>query len=135
MARALPKNQILLVEDNADDFALMKRAFTKCDIQDSLVWMQSGEDAVKFLSNGGATAPIALIVCDLKMPKMDGFEFYLWIRSKPEMENIPFLLLTASNEEPDRQRAILLGITQHYVKPSRFSDLREIANSFRKYVQ
>jgi CheY-like chemotaxis protein len=132
--KASPRNQILFVEDNADDFTLMKRAFMKCDLQDSLVWMQSGEDAVKLLSNSETTALIALIVCDLKMPMMDGFEFYMWTRSKPELQHIPFLLLTCSNEEPDRHRAIRMGIMHYYVKPSRLSKLMEIAESFGKYL-
>jgi CheY-like chemotaxis protein len=124
-------NQLLLVEDNAGDFGLMKRALSKYDLQDSLVWMQSGEDAIRFLSNGES---VALIVSDLKMPKMDGLEFYAWIKSNPALSGIPFILLTSSNQQPDRQRAMLLGITHYYVKPAIFSELIEIAESFRKYL-
>jgi CheY-like chemotaxis protein len=85
-------NRILLVEDNTDDYALIKRAFKKCGLEDSLAWMKSGKEAVKFLSEPESAASVALIVSDIKMAKVNGFEFHSWVQSKPALTSIPCVL-------------------------------------------
>lgn len=128
------KPTILVVEDSADDFDLFRRAWGKASSCE-LLWLQDGDDAVKKLSDESIAKRLALIVCDLKMPKADGFEVLRFAKSKVLLRNIPFVIFTASNEPTDRERARKLGADMYLVKPSRFTDLVEITKRLEDWAQ
>jgi CheY-like chemotaxis protein len=123
------EKRLLLVEDNEDDFVLMERALSKCGLKDSYIGVESGEEAIKFLSNPESASDIGLIVSDVKMAKINGFELHAWVRERPELASIPFALLTSSNAPRDREQARLAGISLYYVKPSHFIELIAIMQS------
>src|SRR6476660_4981631 len=93
---------ILLVEDRADDILLVQKAFAKGDINNPLVVVRDGEEAMAYLTGEGrfsnrAEYPLPdLILLDLKMPRVDGFELVKWIRRQPGFANIPVVVLTSS---------------------------------------
>jgi CheY-like chemotaxis protein len=127
------EQKILLVEDSADDFALLNRAFSRCGMSEMIIWRKSGVDAVEFLTN--QPPGLLLVVCDLKMPRMDGFELLSWIKTQPQLKSLPFVILTNSNEERDRLRARELGAASYLVKPSEFSRLAEIAQKLKEFIK
>jgi len=69
----------------------------------------------------------ALLLLDLKMPKVDGFDVLTWLRSRPELSPLPVVVLSSSSREDDIQRARLLGAADYRVKPADFEQLQVLA--------
>lgn len=120
---------ILVVEDSADDFFLLNVALDKVGIGTHIARAEDGLEAVKYLEGTGVYAdrkryPLpCLMVTDLKMPRMDGFELLEWMKHRDELRSIPVLVLSSSGEPQDRQRAAELGASDYFVKPSGFRSL------------
>ena len=126
MARAL---RILFVEDNEDDVSLVRRATRLLDGGHELIRVSDGHEAVNWLQGGGkaASAPHRpfpnLILVDLMLPGMDGFDFLDWLRRQAHLRAIPAIILSASMLESDVARAYLLGAKGYLSKPTDFEDL------------
>jgi CheY-like chemotaxis protein len=120
---------ILLVEDNPDDVFLFRRACAKAGLKFPIYSVENGEEGVKFLTQILAE-PGALLPCvafiDIKMPKMNGFEFLQWFKAQPRLCKIPALILTSSEFETDREAAARLDAADFLVKPPNSSMLVEI---------
>lgn len=120
---------ILLVDDSEDDHALMRFAFKRAGIRNPVRELYSGQDAIAYLSGEGEFAdreryPLpCLIITDLKMPGVDGFELLEWLTKRHEFVRVPRLVLTASGHEGDEKRARRLGACAYFVKPSQLNDL------------
>jgi CheY-like chemotaxis protein len=123
------KETILLVDDSEDDHALMRFAFKKAGIRNPVRELYSGEEAIAYLSGEGQYAarerfPLpCLIITDLKMPGVDGFELLEWLSKQHEFVRVPKLVLTASGHEGDEKRARELGACAYFVKPSQLNNL------------
>jgi len=98
---------ILLVDDNQDDLALTARAFSKLNFNKELMVANDGVDALTYLfgsngNNGCAPEDLPLLVLlDLKMPKVNGFEVLRKIRATAKTSLVPVVIFTSSNEEKD----------------------------------
>jgi CheY-like chemotaxis protein len=121
---------VLYVEDDANDFALLKLASQKCGTPFSLQHAADGEQAISYLEGAGAFAdreehPFPdLVLLDLKMPKLDGFEVLQWIRSNPLTMGVPVVVLAGSSFRADIRRALELGANSYAAKPGRFEELQ-----------
>lgn len=121
---------VLYVEDNADDFALLKLASQKCGMPFSLQHAEDGEQAVAYLDGSRAYAdreeyPFPdLVLLDLKMPRLDGFEVLQWIRRNPATKALPVVVLAGSSFRADIRRALELGANSYAAKPGRFEELQ-----------
>lgn len=130
---------ILLVEDREDDILLVKRAFQRAALDVPMQIVRDGEEAIQYLSGVGPYAnrdehPLPdLILLDLKMPKVDGFELVRWIRRQPGFASIPVVVLTSSDAIRDVNRAYALGANSFLVKPLDFDNFVETAKSLRQY--
>jgi len=117
---------IILVEDNPDDASLAIRALRKNGINNSLVHLKDGEEAIDFIFCKGIYSRRTLdelpklILLDLKMPKIDGFEVLRQVKSDARTSLIPVVLLTSSNQEKDILRSYQLGANSYIVKPVEF---------------
>ena len=112
--------EILLVEDNPDDAGLTIRALKKINLADNLLYLQDGEQALKYLfSIKNQTYP-KLILLDLKMPKVDGLEVLKRIKSDDALKVIPVVMLTSSKEEQDIAQSYEFGVNSYIVKPVEF---------------
>jgi CheY-like chemotaxis protein len=126
MSRAA-KN-ILILEDNDDDFFFVARALTKLAGQTLLRRARDGEEGVRYLAGEDEFGdrklyPIPdLIICDVNMPRMDGFEFVSWMRADGRFEHIPLRILSSSREDRDAQRAAELRVESYMVKPGNPAD-------------
>jgi CheY-like chemotaxis protein len=98
---------ILLAEDREDDIILIRKAFAEAYISNPLQVVRDGEEAIAYLAGNGryfnrAEYPLpALLLLDLKMPRMDGFEVLKWIRQQPELSSLRIVVLTASDRISD----------------------------------
>ncbi len=118
---------ILLAEDNANDVELVLSAFDDVHLANELVVVHDGAEALDFLYGRGAFASRprpqpALILLDLKMPKVDGNEVLRQIRGDADLRSIPVVVLTSSREERDLIESYALGVNAYVVKPVRFDD-------------
>jgi CheY-like chemotaxis protein len=130
---------ILLAEDSEDDVFLMQHAFKKARVANPLFVVRDGEETIQYLEGSGMFRdrdkyPFpSLLLLDLKMPLKDGFEVLQWIRSKPYLKRLLVVVLTASNQEPDINRAYDLGANSYLVKPGRCEDLIEMVQRIGCY--
>jgi len=125
----LPENiVILLVEDRPDDVVLVQRALAMAHVPNPLRVVTNGEEALAYLDGFGQYADRAqypmpdIILLDLKMPKMDGFEVLRAVRNQPNLNAIRIIVLTSSQDIFDLQKAYALGASSFLVKPMDFED-------------
>jgi CheY-like chemotaxis protein len=134
------KNEIiLLVEDDENDVLLLKRAFTKAGLKDNVRVVRNGQDAMNYLSGCGAYGnrnehPLPfLVLLDLKMPGIDGFDVLQWARKDPQLKRLLIVVLTASNLQTDVDRAYELGANSYLVKPIEFDQMVALVGRFEAY--
>lgn len=131
--------KILLVEDDDNDALLLKRALAKQFAAGSIFRVENGEAAIAYLSGNGKfhdreKFPFPdIIITDLKMPRLSGFELLAWIHDHKEYRVIPTIVLSSSNAHPDVTRAYNLGANTYLVKPNDFESLMELARLIRDY--
>lgn len=117
---------ILLVEDNPDDEALSLRAFTKNRIPNQVIVARDGVEALDFLFGTGAHAGRdlsimpAVVLLDLKLPRIDGLEVLRRIRADERTRLLPVVILTTSKEQRDIYEAYSLGANSYIRKPVDF---------------
>ena len=124
---------VLLVDDLESDLLLMKVAFGRAKVRHPIQEAVDGQQAIDYLSGAGVYADrdrypeVCVVITDLKMPKVDGFELLGWLRERSEFNRLPRVVLTASGLEEDRRRAAELGCCEYLVKPTGFERLIEVA--------
>ena len=125
---------ILVVEDGPHDCFLLQRALKKFPKRTDLVHVFDGQEAIGWLS-GTHTVP-NLIITDLKMPGMNGFDLISWIKSSPAHSAIPIIVFSSSPLEVDQNRAKRTGAHAYFVKPSAYEDYEAlILNICQEYIQ
>jgi len=135
----MEESVILLVEDNPDDEALTLRALKKNNIRNEVVIARDGVEALDYLFGTGAyvgrdlTAMPQVILLDLKLPKVDGFEVLERIRSSETTKFLPVVILTTSNEDQDRIRGYGLGANSFVRKPVEFDKFIEAVRQLGLY--
>ncbi len=123
------KCTILVVDDDPNDIFFLRRAFEKSGFNDPLLAVSEGQEAVEYLSgmppftDRGQYPLPNLLLLDLKMPRMDGFDFLAWFKDSPLSKQLPVVVLTSSSEEDDMAKARSLGARAYNVKPSNFDGL------------
>ena len=120
---------ILYVEDEEADRYLMLAAFACCGFEGALQTVSDGRLALEYLSAAGAAARSApdVILLDLNLPEIHGFDVLKWIRAHPLHCQLPIVVFTSSQREEDRMRAKLLGANDFFLKPSSFTGFQEVA--------
>lgn len=130
---------ILLVEDNADDEALAKRAFKKNNVMNNVVVARDGVQALDYLFGTGAHAGRDLnimptvVLLDLKLPKVDGLEVLRRLRADARTRLLPVVVLTSSKEEQDLVKSYSLGVNSYIRKPVDFEQFIEAVKQLGLY--
>ncbi len=106
---------ILLVEDDDLDAITTKRALADLKVRNKLVHRVNGDDALEFLRDEANPKP-CIILLDLNMPRMDGFEFLREIKADPALKRIPMVVLTTSDAEQNVLESYDLGVVGYIVK-------------------
>lgn len=122
--------RILLVEDSARDAELALDALAANHLANNVVHVRDGADALDYLHRRGQFAnrsngQPAVVLLDLKMPKVDGLEVLRQMKSDPHLKVIPVVIMTSSREEGDLLRSYELGVNAYVVKPVRFQEFVE----------
>jgi CheY-like chemotaxis protein len=129
---------ILLVEDDPGDVYLALAVFRALQMAERCVVVNDGEDAMDFLRSSGRFSQRApglprLILLDLKMPRMNGFELLQQIKADIRLKLIPVVALTSSREERDVERAYDLSVNGYVVKGIDFVDYRATLQALARY--
>ncbi len=130
---------ILLVEDNPDDEALTIRALRKNNIANEVIVVRDGAEALEYLFGSGAFADRdvsdmpAVILLDLRLPKIDGLEVLQRVRADDRTKLLPVVILTSSNEEQDLINGYLHGANSYVRKPVDFDKFVEAARQLGLY--
>ena len=124
-------SMILLVEDNADDEALTRRALQKNNVKNELMVAHDGQEALDLLFSGGRLPQVILL--DLKLPKIDGLEVLRRLRADERTKLLPVVILTSSNEERDLVSSYSLGANSYVRKPVDFNEFTEAARQLGLY--
>jgi CheY-like chemotaxis protein len=118
--------RILLVEDNQKDIDLALAALAENELADEVIVVRDGEQAIDYLHQRGnfrlrARGNPAVILLDLKLPRVDGLEVLTQIKSNPQLQMIPVVMLTSSREEADLASSYQRVVNAYVVKPVTFS--------------
>lgn len=126
---------VLVAEDEPTDALILRVAFEQAGIPRSLVVVRDGEEAVNYLCGNPpytdrSVHPLpALILLDLKMPRMTGFDVLAWLASRPDFKHLPAIVFSSSSEEQDVSRARQMGARDYFIKPHSISDYVKIVHT------
>jgi len=130
---------ILLVEDNSMDIELTLDAFHEAKLLNTIYVVKSGLDALDYLFGKGKYSdrkeyPLPnLVLLDLKLPGIDGFEVLKQIKAAPVLKRLPVVILTSSKEEGDRALSYDRGANSYLVKPVSFEGFLGIVREINGY--
>lgn len=118
---------ILLVEDNPKDVELTLAALEQSQLANEVIVVRDGAEALDFLFRRSAfatrnTLDPAVVLLDLKLPKVDGLEVLETVKKDPRLKQTPIVMLTSSREESDLVRSYELGVNAFVVKPVGFRE-------------
>jgi CheY-like chemotaxis protein len=133
MTKGLPL--VLYVEDEESDALILKRAFKMANVLNPLTVVRDGQEAVDYLSGSGpygnrSEHPMpGLVLLDLKMPRMSGFDVLAWIATRPDLRSIPVVVLSSSSSEADMRKAREMGALEYLVKPNGLDQYAKVIQS------
>jgi CheY-like chemotaxis protein len=130
---------ILVAEDDLTDAYFFQRAFKRAGIPVTLHFVRDGKEVLGYLQGEGQFADRAahplpqLLLLDLKMPRLDGFEVLEWVRKQPEFNDLQLVIFSSSGEPKDINRAYGLGANWYLVKPHSMEELNALVGQFKKF--
>ncbi|OGT63832.1 MAG: two-component system response regulator [Gammaproteobacteria bacterium RIFCSPLOWO2_02_47_7] len=135
MTDDLEQVEILVVEDNPNDYELTARALKKINLANKVFWVKDGAEALEFIFCTGKYTQRSmvngprLILLDLKLPKVDGIQVLEKIKTDPVTRKIPVVMLTSSQEENDIVESYKLGVNSYIVNPVDFQKFMETVSN------
>lgn len=119
--------RILLVEDNPNDAELTMEALAEHNLANGVQWVKDGEEALDYIYcrgkfDGQTCNDLAVILLDLKLPKVDGLEVLRTVKADTRLRCVPVVVLTSSREERDLVESYKLGVNAYVVKPVDFGE-------------
>jgi CheY-like chemotaxis protein len=130
---------ILVAEDDPTDAYFFERAFKRAGIPVTLHFVRDGQEVLDCLQGEGQFADRArhplpqLLLLDLKMPRLDGFDVLKWVRKQRGMSDLMVVIFSSSDEPKHMDRAYGLGANSYLVKPHSMAELTALVGQFRKY--
>jgi CheY-like chemotaxis protein len=133
----LATSAVLLADDDSNDIFFLRRAFQRAGLANTVMDVSDGEKAIEYLGGQNCYSdrtryPLpALLLLDLKMPKINGFEVLEWIRTRDDLRDLKVVVLSSSGLPDDMQKARELGAHDYRVKPADQEDtvamIKEVA--------
>ncbi len=126
---------LLYVEDEENDVLFMRRALARAGATCEMRSVGDGEAAIAYL---GALPPYAeaprprLVLLDLNLPGLSGFEVLAWCRAQPALRDLPIVVISSSGRPEDREKARQLGADDYFLKPTSTAHLADIAQAVRR---
>ena len=130
---------ILVAEDDLTDAYFFQRAFRRAGLPVTLHFVRDGQEVIDYLLGEGQFAdrtahPLPqLVLLDLNMPRLDGFDVLRWVRHQPRFHDLQIVIFSSSDEPKDMNRAYDLGANWDLVKPHSMEELTALVGRFRNY--
>jgi CheY-like chemotaxis protein len=130
---------ILVAEDDPTDAYFFQRAFKRAGLPVVLHFVRDGQEVIDYLQGAGQFAdrtahPLPqLVLLDLKMPRLDGFDVLKWVRQQPGFSALQVVIFSGSGEPKDINRAYGLGANWYLVKPHSMDELTSLVGRFKKF--
>jgi CheY-like chemotaxis protein len=124
---------VLVADDDQNDVFFLRRAFDKAGLPYPVHDVRDGQEAIDYLSGSAhfqdrSQFPLPdLLLLDLKMPRMSGFDVLRWLESRNDLKDLPVVVLSSSNQPSDIEKAQALGADDYLVKPTHFDELMDLA--------
>lgn len=134
----MAKHTVLYVEDEENDVFFMRHAFQKAGIEHGLASVADGPDALAYLSgkdpyhDRGQFPVPSLILLDLNLPLISGFEVLQWIRDQPQFRKTPVVVFSSSGRPEDRHKAEELGANNYLLKPASGIQFIDVARELKE---
>ena len=128
--------EILLVDDSEDDVMILQEGFTDSKLINIVSTVRDGEEAMAYLRRQGEYKDVhlpGLILLDINMPKMNGFEVLKEIKADPALQHLPVIMLTTSDAETDVVKSYSNGASSYIKKPVNFDNLQEVVKTLELY--
>jgi CheY-like chemotaxis protein len=128
---------LLYVEDDENDVLFMEMALRRAGLQQQFRCVRNGQEALDYLSGTGDYAqrdqhPLpVLLLLDLNLPAVSGFEVLAWLRKQPQFQSLPVVIFSSSSRPEDRQRALELGANDYVQKPASGMKFGEVLDHLR----
>jgi CheY-like chemotaxis protein len=138
----MKKNELghlLCVDDSAEDRLLISLAAKEAGIPNPLIMLEDGEEAVEYLSRKGrfsdpaASPSPAMLLLDLKMPRLSGIEVLTWVRSQEHLKALPIIVFSASIHPGEITEAYRLGVNSFMVKPASAQEMVDMMSAIKSY--
>ncbi|HWJ90887.1 MAG TPA: response regulator [Flavisolibacter sp.] len=123
----IPK--ILYVDDDSDDCIFLSESFAATKTDTDLVCASGGEEAIKYLNSIQQQELPSLIILDLNMPKWDGRQTLNYIKSKPQLADIPVVILSTSENKMDKEVCKRLGAASYLQKPYHYDGYKDVVKN------
>lgn len=139
--KGIPANGILVAEDSSDDAYLIQYALNELGSDHELTVVRDGGEVINYLNcairnfDGMHVKLPDLLLLDLNLPMIDGFDVLRWIRAQPHLKDLPVIILTDRNFIEDVNRAYHLGAYSFFVKSPGFKDAVQMCLSLQRYRQ
>lgn len=128
-------SQLMLVaEDDACERTLLRRAFQRAGLPVRAEFVNDGDEVIHFLAQSPPGQLPALLLLDLKMPKVDGFEVLEWLHGRPELRPAHIVVFSSSPNSSDIARASRLGVDHYLVKPLDPAELIPMVKRLEPYL-
>ena len=133
------EGDVLLVDDNQADVKLTVKAFRILNSERQVSVVRDGEEALEFLFSSGrysgkpGGSKLSLILLDLKLPKVNGFEVLKAVKTDPKTQSIPVVMLTSSNQAQDVRECYRLGANSYIQKPVDYDEFCEAIQQIERY--
>jgi CheY-like chemotaxis protein len=134
LAAQRKSSPVLLVEDDPIDVFFALKAFKAAGVQNTIIVAHDGAEAMEILKlrNQSSLHVPALVITDVKMPRVDGFDLLVWLRTEPQFETIPRLVISSSVLEADVAKSLELGATAYFVKRNALPELIELVRGWKE---
>ncbi len=133
----MAQTPVLYVEDEPNDAMLLRIGFERAGVGTPLEVVTDGRDAIEYLSGSGRYSdrrryPLpCLVLLDLNLPVVSGFDALAWMRTVPALKQLPVVVFSSSSDPMDMQRARELGANDYLVKPVDMSQMHELIRGLR----
>lgn len=128
--------ELLLVEDNEDDIVLIEEAFAEAKLMNVIFTVRDGEEALAYLRQEGPYNHMrrpGLVLLDINMPKMNGFEVLQAMKADPRLQSLPVVMLTTSDRDDDIVRSYTDGACSYIRKPMTLKQFAQAVKNFELY--
>jgi CheY-like chemotaxis protein len=128
---------VLAADDDADDLALLRLSFERSGTGAELITVNNGPAVLGYLARAvaGEVAWPSIVLLDLKMPGMNGFDVLTAVQVNPVWKTIPVVIFSGSDQPVDVERAYDLGAARYLIKPQKLSDLMQVVRSIEMFCQ